>query len=164
MSIQDHLTHITDYLGMASRLRGGRGPEQFILDHGMACGPRVQTDLPMMEMKQCYYNSYESVTCFDVDSDEWFYCEGYAVRGSLGLPLSHAWLVNREGEVIDRTWDWNDADEEFAYFGVPFTPDYIRRNAVLNGYPSPLWSNEMFNVEILEKDPSEFRAFLPQSA
>lgn len=44
------------------------------------------------------------------------YCEGYAVRGNLSLPLHHAWCVNDRGTVIDPTWD-----DGGHYFGTVFS-------------------------------------------
>lgn len=60
----------------------------------------------------------------------WTYAEGLAVRGSLGFPVHHGWLVDREGVVCDPTWRWDEDDsgEDFAYFGVPIRPAYLKRH------------------------------------
>lgn len=151
------MNNLTEYLTMVSQMKDGRGAEQFILDHGMVCGPRVDLGLPMMEMKLCYYNSYMTLANRDVDMSEWFYCEGYAIRASLLLPMSHAWLVNNAGEVLDRTWrEDDDSDDVYGYFGVPFRRTYLVKNSLKTGYPSPIWANEMFNMELATLSPDRF--------
>ena len=50
------------------------------------------------------------------------YVEGYAInKWAAGRPVAHAWCVDPEGFVVDRTWD-NGAD----YFGVPLRVGYLR--------------------------------------
>lgn len=52
------------------------------------------------------------------------YCEGYAVRPDLAIPIHHAWCLDRDNRVIDVTWR-NAA--EAHYLGVAFTrPEYAR--------------------------------------
>lgn len=165
MDTQECLDHITQYLTMVSDMRGGRGPEKFVLDHGIACGPRVDVGLPLMKAKQCYYNSYTTLTFGYVNPNEWFYCEGYAVRASLMLPMSHAWLVNNAGEVLDRTWrEDDDSDDVYGYFGVPFRRTYLVKNSLKTGYPSPIWANEMFNMELEDMNPAQFKQKLNPGA
>jgi hypothetical protein len=47
-----------------------------------------------------------------------YYVEGYAV-GASGFPVHHAWVVDADGRVIDRTWTQNDVAGG-SYFGIPF--------------------------------------------
>ena len=50
--------------------------------------------------------------------EEFTYAEGFARSTSLGFGtprLSHAWLVDSQGLVVDRTWDRGEGDE---YDGV----------------------------------------------
>jgi hypothetical protein len=51
-----------------------------------------------------------------------------------GVPIDHAWCIDREGIVIDPTA--RKAEDGFArigeYFGVPFLREYVRRATLLN--------------------------------
>ncbi len=67
--------------------------------------------------KSCYYNCFELLR----KNLDLIYCEGYALDPDLSLPLIHAWLVNKNGEVIDPTW--NDCNA--AYLGVPFNTEWF---------------------------------------
>jgi len=49
------------------------------------------------------------------------YVEGYGC--SEGHFVHHAWCINDNGEVLDRTWD---KPEECSYFGIPFLASFIR--------------------------------------
>ena len=48
------------------------------------------------------------------------YCEGQATTSNLDFPLDHAWVIDRDGKVIDPTW----ADGA-QYFGVAFSPLFV---------------------------------------
>lgn len=56
------------------------------------------------------------------------YFEGQANTKSLGVPLEHAWLVDKD----DRVWDatWKDGDD---YFGIEIPAEYIRKNILATG-------------------------------
>ena len=64
-------------------------------------------------MKQCYMNA----TKLAISKRELTYVEGIAYTPKLGkMAVSHAWVVDKEGKVIDNTWD---EPETCQYFGVP---------------------------------------------
>lgn len=52
---------------------------------------------------------------------QWTYVEGYALLGSIEVPVHHAWLVSAEGELWDPTWD----EPGSAYFGVPIKKPFL---------------------------------------
>ena len=89
------------------------GFEELTLDCGieMSFAP-LPEDIDRGLPKSCYYNSFQLLK-EDLDLT---YCEGYALEPELPLPLIHAWLVNKDGRVIDPTW--NDCDA--VYLGIPF--------------------------------------------
>lgn len=60
---------------------------------------------------QCYMNASRVA----LRRDDVVYCEGFAVSEKLPIPLSHAWLLTMDGEVVDLTWDHGTA----SYFGIP---------------------------------------------
>ena len=45
------------------------------------------------------------------------------------MPFAHAWLVNRQGQVIDPTWG---SDKCVDYFGVLVRHDFVRLKAGLS--------------------------------
>ena len=46
---------------------------------------------------------------------EYTYCEGWA-QSSAGIPLQHAWCLDRRGNVVDPTWAYHKGAQ---YLGVP---------------------------------------------
>lgn len=56
------------------------------------------------------------------------YFEGQANTKTLGVPLEHAWLVDKEGKVWDATW--KDGDD---YFGVEIPSSFVRENVLKTG-------------------------------
>ncbi len=73
-------------------------------------GAPLQRGVKRMRAKECFRNA--TLTALGGSMD---YCEGYAIRPMLGIPIHHAWCVDASGAVIDPTWD--DAEECF-YLGV----------------------------------------------
>ncbi len=73
------------------------------------------------KLKECFMNAYQLAT----GHSGYTYVEGYATTEKVGIPLDHAWVVDKEGRVVDPTWkDGN------AYFGVPIKADYLLKTAV----------------------------------
>lgn len=58
---------------------------------------------------------------------EYTYVEGYA---SLYFPIPHAWIVDKDGLVIETTWSTMGT----SYYGIPFRTDYIRQQFKKNGH------------------------------
>ena len=94
------------------------GFEELVLDCGVETSfaplpKNIKRGLP----KSCYYN------CFQLLREDLnlTYSEGYALDLELLLPLIHAWLVNKDGEVIDPTWNNCNA----AYLGIPFNTQWF---------------------------------------
>jgi hypothetical protein len=76
-----------------------------------------------------------------VDDSSLVYVEGFAIRrAGLPLPQAHAWVVTREGKILDSTWQ-----KGVFYFGVPIATQALARCVgetgfwgVLN-YRMPKW-------------------------
>jgi hypothetical protein len=90
-------------------------------------GKEYSESIPAQKMgrvKQCYMNAYRLA-----DRDPSLtYVEGVAMNASVPFPLEHAWVVNQQGQVIDPTWS-----DGKAYFGVPFSNDYMHKVALRSG-------------------------------
>lgn len=94
--------------------------EAFLLAHGKHYKPHSRPKgVKLGPAKLCFMNAF---LLANDNPDAYTYVEGFAVPKGIGLPLEHAWCVDKDGNVIDNTW--GDATE---YFGVPFKIDAIRR-------------------------------------
>ena len=59
------------------------------------------------------------------------YCEGYVFVW--GAPLEHAWVLDKDGNVIDPDITDNDDGRVSGYFGMPFDIDYVVKVNRLKG-------------------------------
>lgn len=50
------------------------------------------------------------------------YCEGFALPAGVGIPVGHAWNSTGHDDALDSTW----LETGLAYFGVPFSHDFIK--------------------------------------
>mgnify|MGYP001012730423 FL=1 len=75
---------------------------------------RQPTDRPQAwaRPKRCFVNAARLAA---TRRDELQYVEGWAWGK---VPLHHAWCVDRDGNVVDPTWEPDPLLD--AYFGVPF--------------------------------------------
>lgn len=149
------MTHLREYLESVASLKGGKGVEAWLLEHGEPMENRLPADpsLPS-ERKQCFSNCTNAVLLMAAPKG-FKYTEGYAVRLDLGVPIHHAWLSNASGDVIDPTWDEGAAH----YFGVPFKSKYLRETVLRTHYYGMLFPDGfMFNRHLLKDKPAQFRA------
>lgn len=63
------------------------------------------------QAKKCYANAWDLAMGNPL---EYTYVEGFAVPEGIGIPLEHAWVIDRQGFVVDNTWDGG-----VEYFGIP---------------------------------------------
>ena len=84
-------------------------------------------------IKQCYANA----TQLALEHPNLIYCEGLA---NCIIPVSHAWCITQEGNVVDNTW--RTVGKE--YFGVPIKTEYLEERVALTGMGGPVlddWEN-----------------------
>lgn len=116
---------IKEYIEQQARMMQAMGHgllETFVLRNGAEYQPKAHS-FKMGEMKQCYKNAAEFMLRTPA-TEGFLYCEGYAVRESLGILMQHAWVVDLYGCAYDLTWE--DA-QECHYFGVSFTkPNLVK--------------------------------------
>lgn len=108
---------IREYLAMVRDVRGPeppagfhyRGIEDLLLREGRVFRP---VELPRRyqrhagPMKACFENTQRLVRRFP---HELHYAEGYAVSSL--FPVLHAWAVDRDGQMVDPTWEWRAGDQ-----------------------------------------------------
>jgi hypothetical protein len=89
-----------------------KGIPDFLLREGQFFEPRPLPDgMGHLEIKHCFNNAFWTGL-----QERFVYVEGYAVSSSHDLPLLHAWNLDNEGFVVDRTWNPHGQ----VYFGVIF--------------------------------------------
>ena len=76
--------------------------------------------------RACFSNSVSYATT----REDVFYAEGYAIDPEVPIPIQHPWLFDREGAVIDPTWD---NAREHACFGIAFTQSFASEVLANNG-------------------------------
>ncbi len=124
------IDNIKSYLAMNAALENqGRGMCAFVLEHGRewtASSLQEKSPIKRGAPRQCFANSQAILAKLLTKGleEDYTYVEGYASSGDLNfiLPVHHAWLVDREGRVIDVTWNTPEAS---VYFGVPFRSCYV---------------------------------------
>src|SRR5437899_3325324 len=123
--IESYLKAVADMIGQYNgKGREGwryKSPAQFILENGKhyTASP-LPRGVKLGPMKQCYTNSLKLA----LRNKAYTYVEGYAVYPKVPVPLEHAWCIDKEERVVDRTWHYEEGTE---YFGVPFTADQVKR-------------------------------------
>lgn len=95
--------------------------EELVLTHG-----RIWRSQPYSgfrgKMKACFKNATHLVYDDDGYADGGFtYVEGFAI-GLAVISVQHAWCIDREGGVVDMTWD---EPENAIYCGIPFKRKYL---------------------------------------
>ena len=101
------------------------GMEDLLLQHGKFFGVGAKSrKIKMGQIKQCFMNAAHLA----LDNRNFIYCEGFAYNGI--LPLHHAWVIDSKGNVIDNTWRKTGT----AYFGIPFSTDYLRGTLLKTRY------------------------------
>lgn len=98
------------------RAHADKSQHAFILKHGRAM-PFGRTEIAG-PIQQCYSNAFNAA----MSNPDLTYCEGYTE--SCGIPIEHAWCIDRRGKVIETTI--RDREPR-GYFGVPIRTDYLRK-------------------------------------
>ena len=122
--------------------------EEFVLNEGTEmrlarCNPRRAK----MTAKECYRNA----TLLATMHPKYTYVEGFAMSPSLPLALSHAWVLNSKGEVLDPTWGWRDGT---VYLGVPFETEDLIERTTTSGYYGVLSNGMTIHDVVFGKDPT----------
>ena len=133
--IREYLQMISYGTKLAGALvdRAYSSMEHFVLDNGEYF-ESPEYPLPARfrgEPKMCYSNSFDMLVGYGMSCPkavDAIYCEGYAYTEGL-IPLPHAWLLSKDGEVLETTWD-HAGDE---YYGVAFDSGFVRDTLLSKG-------------------------------
>ena len=96
--------------------------------------------------KSCFENCLKALLRYPQLS----YSEGFAIGDDIPIAVSHAWLVNDVGEVIDPTW----VGKQFKgniYFGVAFNNDFVVEIAQKTRCYGILDNDYMNNYQLLRE-------------
>jgi hypothetical protein len=96
-------------------------PAEYILRNGREYGP-VKGKCRKMAAQQCFMNA----TKMAADDPELTYVEGWATS-EIGVPVEHAWCVDKDGKIYDPTWTGKTRPVGVEYFGVPFRREQVAR-------------------------------------
>jgi hypothetical protein len=89
----------------------------------------------------CYENCFKAIM-FNKDYN---YCEGYFVYDDINIAIAHAWLVDKEDNVIDITLE--DELAGAVYFGIVFNRDFVLHMGAKLKYYGILDSDHMLEHE-----------------
>ena len=93
----------------------------FLREHGRFFQPQsLPAGIRRGQIKACYANSYRLLNRHGKRLGL-VYVEGYALSDVLNEHL-HAWCVDRQSNVYDRTWNSGQ-----AYFGVALKTNFVNR-------------------------------------
>lgn len=120
-----------------------------VLTHGTVRMAPVRSDdiLGVMPARQCYRNAYDAI----VEYGDYTYVEGYAQTQFLAV--QHAWLEDRDGNIVDPTWANLDLPAGFraTYAGIKFTSDFVMARVLANGWHSMLAADWQKSHETLQR-------------
>ena len=133
--IKQHLEMITTATKLCNALlkRPYSSIEHFILEEGEQF-ESPQKSMPLRwrgEPKMCYSNSLDLVLGYPLAcplAEGAVYCEGYAYPEGL-IPMAHAWLESKDGDILETTWDTPAAE----YYGVRFDLEFVKETVLRKG-------------------------------
>ena len=108
-------------------------------------------DFVLGEPGNCFGNAFRTmIRLWDLHNEpEWCYVEGFASTRLIDLLIPHAWLSNRNGDVLELTWIHKPGD--ITYYGIPFDFNYVMRATTKSGYYGVLTPGELYNDELFSK-------------
>lgn len=110
-------------------------PEEMLVAGGLGFGPGPARPDLLGDTKACFPNAMRAVLS---DPSRLVYCEGFAISGTVRLPVHHAWVMEIGSgplAAVEVTWpqDWRKPDDDFLYLGVPFDPEFALRSLKSEG-------------------------------
>lgn len=129
--LKSYLAQVADF--QSSSQLAGRNYERLVLAHGRAFkGARLPDGMERGTKHECFNNAL----LLAVGNHDLYYCEGFAYGV---VPTHHAWCVDRNGRVIDPTWD---EPERAVYAGLVMRTKAAMDFAIKRGYYGMLYTRE----------------------
>jgi hypothetical protein len=99
-----------------------RGFGDFVLSHGEGYSPsKLPVEYQPGRMRECFMNASHLA----IENRSLTYVEGYAIASF--FPVLHGWCVDRDGLVVDPTWQHWKGGIATAYLGVRFSTRLLMR-------------------------------------
>jgi len=138
---------LNKYLGMVSSL-SVRSAEHVVLKHGKYYNPqKLPKGYKMGKQKECFSNAYHMSQKTGMT-----YVEGFAVPDFIDLPIHHAWVVDKNGNVFDNTWKTPGV----VYFGIPFDDMFVSSVLSETGtFGVITFQSSVFRDKYMESDESK---------
>ncbi|MCH2246555.1 MAG: hypothetical protein MK111_18315 [Crocosphaera sp.] len=121
---------------------------QLVLELGQEMKPARTPEEFTGQPKNCYGNC-QTLAFLE---PELTYCEGFALCNGIDFPVSHSWLLDQSGTVIEVTWQ----EPGRAYIGITFSTTFIksilkeREERQRSNYLSLIESNHLENYSFLK--------------
>lgn len=148
-TVKEFLEHGIAYLQRGgippSGLNGYYCPMDFVLKNGRQWKPGKVCWAK--GRSACYIHAAKAA----MRNRDYTFVEGYAC---MVLPVPHAWLVDKDGLVIETTWDRMGAD----YYGIPFRTGYVRQQVRKHGCYSMIdqWNQGDKSWETIKTDKEKW--------
>ncbi len=81
--------------------------------------------VPLGPSKQCFKNAFD----LSMRNEDYTYVEGYATSSNIPIALAHAWVIDKNENVIDNTWQPAGS----AYKGIPFNSEFATKEMLDKG-------------------------------
>ncbi|MEL4895936.1 hypothetical protein [Crocosphaera sp. Alani8] len=128
---------------------------ELVLELGQEMKPVITSEDLMGQRKNCYGNC-QALAFIE---SELTYCEGFALSNGIDFPISHAWLLDKSGTVIEVTWE----EPGRAYLGIAFSTQFIK--SILKDRERNQRSNYLSLIECNHLEDYSFLKYgLPDSA
>lgn len=145
VAIKDQLEH---EIKMWSQMIHPALMQRFVVRQGVISQPLEKLPKSVKKAKkgECFTNAYNLALYSGYQ-----YVEGYATSADFGILIHHAWVLDKDGRVVDNTWDRPAACQ---YMGVKISNEDLEAETSKNGVYGVLDIGGMINSDfIFAKDP-----------
>lgn len=127
--------------------------QRLVIEKGLAFDRKIESSF-IGKQGECYSNCFQMLLRHD--KPELYYCEGFANYGQLKVMVAHAWLIDREGNIIDPTWNKPESFIDPIYLGLVLDWDYAKKVAIetkiYGVLDNDLWNHKIKQLGLAAED------------